>query len=104
MPETAKDPPPIIDRMAKAMQKSCTGREDGWAEQVSSAYAALDAMMEPTLAMRRVSSFSAAEYDWPAMIRAASNYHAGVGYTDHAEARQRLTPQRAQCIRIARCS
>lgn len=32
---------------------------------------AIEAMREPTLAMRKVSTFEAAERDWPAMIDAA---------------------------------
>lgn len=35
------------------------------------ARAAIEAMREPTFEMRRVSSFTAAEIDWPAMIDAA---------------------------------
>lgn len=35
------------------------------------ARAAIEAMREPTLAMRKVSSFKGAEIDWPAMIDAA---------------------------------
>lgn len=42
------DEPEIIERIAKALQKSTTGSEDGWANCVKEAYAAIRAMREPT--------------------------------------------------------
>lgn len=48
----------------------CTPDEqrDYWREK---ARAAIEAMREPSIAMRHVATFQAAEIDWPAMIDAA---------------------------------
>lgn len=51
------------------------------------ARAAIEAMREPTLAMRKVSSFRAAEVDWPAMIDAALSDPHTTGPTPEASDR-----------------
>lgn len=75
----------MVEKVARALVKATggdpdwTGYQSGpaddarplWMRREKEARAAIEAMKEPNLAMRKVCSFEAAEVTWPAMIDAA---------------------------------
>lgn len=70
----------MIEKVARAISsKMFAGEQDAWMHHDEhalsvvheAAVAAIEAMREPTLEMRKVSTFEACERDWPAMINEA---------------------------------
>lgn len=76
---TKQATPDMFERVARAIRATPSGRGMPEDEAREYARAAIEAMREPGLAIRKITTFEFAEIEWPKLIDAALATHNGEG-------------------------